>query len=60
MLNLMVVLFELYNVLYDLYHVLIEPALYRQSTEELVEVRRDVDHALAQTERPYRIYCKCK
>jgi hypothetical protein len=34
--------------------------MYRQSTEEVVEVRRDVDHALAQTERPFRIYCKCK
>ena len=29
-------------------------------TETLSESRRNVDHALAQSERPLRVYTKCK
>ena len=32
----------------------------KKEAELLVESRRNIDHALAQTERPLRVYSKCK
>ncbi|XP_023330307.1 tektin-4 [Eurytemora carolleeae] len=37
-----------------------EISVLRSMTETLSESRRNVDHALAQSERPLRVYTKCK
>ena len=37
-----------------------ETEAMKLEVDQLTESRRNIDHALAQTERPLRVYSKCK